>query len=145
MKNIVYTDSARQKLVELHEDLDLQITQYLREAKYSFGDEFIEVTASDIEEVRWRIRIIKPNKQAYNRVLLVNLSIMIGITILLIGLFYPYFEDFINNSSPAQLQFTLFGLLLTVFGLLYLFLMRVKRNKEKELLKRSFEDKTHVE
>lgn len=145
MKNIVYTDSANQKLATLHKEFDIKIEQYFRESKYSLGDEFIEVTASDIDEITNRIRIIKPNRQLFSRDLMVYMSIVVGTITTIVGFIYPYLTSFLENITSTQLFIILYGLSLTILGILYLFLNKIKRNKEKELFRSTFDEKIHRE
>ncbi len=59
-KKIIYTETAKERLSNLHSEVDAKIEVYLQEKKYVPGDDFIEITASDIDSVSEKIRIIRP-------------------------------------------------------------------------------------
>ena len=61
-KKIIFTDSAKMRLEKLHIDIDAQIETYLKDRKNVPGDDFIEITASDIDELSYRLKIIRPTR-----------------------------------------------------------------------------------
>jgi len=130
MKDIKYTDTAQERLDRLYLEFKDQIEDYIRSTKYNLGDDFIEVTASDIEEIRRRIRIIRPYKSTYSRSMIMYLSIVFGVILMIFGIYYDSIMAIFKEGNPVRLFATLYGLLMIIFGVFYLFIFKQRKNKE---------------
>lgn len=129
-RKIVFTESAVKRLEKLHRNVDYQIENYLIDRKFVPGDDFIEVTGSDIDDVENRLKIIGPSSLNSKRVIL-NIYAIIGAITFLIGIFYSEIKDIVNGDRErlvlliAGLSFSLASLFLS-----YYFRQRDKRQKD---------------
>jgi hypothetical protein len=131
-KKIVFTDSANMRLEKLHMDLNAQIEQYLRDRKNVPGDDFIEVTASDIDELSYRIRIIRPSRANMKQVILYIYAI-IGIITTIVGLFFNQIKNILFEDKERLIIITV-GLTFSLAALLAAFMNKTKEKKEQELI-----------
>lgn len=129
---IVYTKSAQERLNRLNKDIEQRVTDYIKMRKFVPGDDFIEITASDIEDVWKRITIIPPQKSQFRQLILFIYAVM-GIVLTLFGLFYSNFTTLIQDE-PNRLMVITIGLTLSMFSVLFSFYLNAKQKKEKELL-----------
>lgn len=128
-KKIFYTDSAKERLEKFHTEISQRIDKYLYERKYIPGEDFIEVTASDIEEISNNIRFIKPTKTSLRKLIPATYAIM-GILLVVFGLLYDDIRKLIENQ-PTRLVFIISGLVMFFLGYFSLFLLNSKEKLEK--------------
>jgi len=131
-KKIIFTDSAKMRLERLHIDIDAQIEAYLKDRKNVPGDDFIEITASDIDELSYRLRIIKPTRTNTKHLILFVYAV-IGMISTIIGLFYTQIKIIIFEDK-VRLMFIVFGLSLMAIAFVMSYLFKLKERKENELL-----------
>ncbi|WP_444666778.1 hypothetical protein [Flavobacterium columnare] len=131
-KKVIFTDSAKVRLEKLHTDIDLQIENYLRDRKNVPGDDFIEVTASDIDDLSYRIRIIRPNKSSSRQLILLLYGAM-GLLSTLIGLFYSEIKTILFEDKE-RLIFFVVGLTFSSVSFFLYYLTQTRERKEKEIL-----------
>ena len=131
-KKIIFTDSAKMRLEKLHIDIDAQIETYLKDRKNVPGDDFIEITASDIDELSYRLRIIRPTRTNSRQLILYVYAIM-GMISTIIGLFYTQIKTIIFEDKE-RLIFILGGLLFTTTALVMSYMYKLKERKEQDIL-----------
>lgn len=127
-KKIFYTDSAKERLEKFHIEINQRIDKYLQEKKYIPGDDFVEITASDIDEISNSIRFYRPTKLPIRKLIPATYAIF-GILLIIFGLFYEQIRTLIENQ-PTRLIFILSGLTMFFFGYFYLFLINSKEKRE---------------
>lgn len=113
-KQIIYTDAATKRLNELHDKLKADIEDELRERKNVPGDETVEVTGSDVDDLANSMRLSFFERQQARllmRDLIVKMYLAIGILTLAAGLLYPYLRTVADN--PIQLSLLGTGLLMS--------------------------------
>jgi hypothetical protein len=113
-KNIVYTESGKRRLDSLIERLSKDVESELIQRKRVPGDEEIEVTGSDVDEIARSIRITFLGAHHYRLVardLIVKAYLGSGIVMLAAGLLYPYIRYW--RDDPIQAMLILTGLLMT--------------------------------
>lgn len=131
-KKIIYTDSAKSRYEKLNSEIREKIEEYIRSNKNVPGDEFIEVTASDLDDLSNRIRIIQTNKTPFKFMIVIFYGIA-GIVMTTAGLVYDSFEElFLKN--PERLMFIAMGIILTSFSASYYYVLRQRELREKEYL-----------
>lgn len=131
-KNINFTEAGKVRLGKLHSDIDDQIINYLKERKNVPGDDFIEVTASDIDELSHRLKIVRPNKTVTKQIIL-NLYAIFGALTTLVGFFYSDFKKILFEDKE-RLVLILGGLSFTVAALTLSYLFKIKERREKEII-----------
>lgn len=135
-KKIIYTESAKERLEKLHFEVNKEIEDFLQERKYIPGEDFIEITALDIDEVSKRFRIVRNSPSRYMRSLIPALYSVVGTALVVVGLFY---EDIITliKDNPLRLMLIGTGFVMVGMSWLYLYLIRIRDRKnelEKEIL-----------
>ena len=135
-KEIIYTDASLKKLESVTEDLKKRMERDIYDSKYYLGEENIEITASDIEDVYRRIRIMRKDNKSFASKRLTKLIIPLyfftGIFIMLFGMFYEQIQYMIYES-PKSLLFILVGFLCSlVSGIMYLS-YRQRENERREI------------
>jgi hypothetical protein len=142
-KTIVLTDAAHDRLDKLYAKLRLDIEKELRERLYVPGDDTVEVTASDVDELAHRLKVVFPTREYYGRSsirLLPRVYLAMGIITFLAGLFYPYLESLRDNPTQAALVVT--GLLMSVASILMFQWLKQRDARRVEQILRS-RDVTH--
>lgn len=129
---IQLTSSGEQRLESLNAEIKELVLNNIKNAKYAPGDDFIEVTASDIEKVANRLKIIQPQKSQIRQLLILSYSIL-GVLLTIIGFFYEQFKDILSDD-PTRLMLVVMGLFLTFFSGFFSIYLKQKQKQEKELL-----------
>lgn len=131
-KEMIFTESATHRLHKLHSDIDIQIKDYLRERKNVPGDDFIEVTASDIDELSSRVRIIRTNKTNAKQLVLYIYGIT-GVLVTVIGLFFDSLKKLVVEDR-TRFFLILSGLMFSMVSLTLSYVLKLRDKKEKELV-----------
>lgn len=132
---INYTEAAKQKIDELNKKYIQDLEYFLKETKYVPGEDFIEVTASDINELAKYIKIIYPRTKVFEiRNFVLKTYFVLGILTIFCGLFYSEIQNIILYR-PIQAVITLTGVITTVVAFLILqsFKRKEVRMEEDEL------------
>lgn len=131
IKKIIYTESAKDRLSKFYLDVENQLEDYLRDRKFVPGDDFIEVTASDIDEAAYKFRFVRPLKTNTRKLIPVVYSIM-GLIMTITGLYYEQIRILLEGN-PVRLIFIISGITMLFIGWFYLYYLRIRDNKfEKE-------------
>ena len=86
---INYTDVAKDRLQKLNEGISEKLQDMLIDRKSIPGEQIIEITGSDVEELARSLRIVtRSERDTTYRSFLLRLILVIGILIALFGLFY---------------------------------------------------------
>jgi hypothetical protein len=132
---VIYTESAKQELEAFQQRQVSQLEQIIRERKYVFGDEVLEVTASDIREAA---EYIRPISRGYRRRLMTvslvtQVYMFFGIILTLGGVAYPYLRD-LNKQSLTQFTLIIAGVTITLasFFMALFYKLRAQRLEEYE-------------
>jgi len=128
-KKIIYTETAKQRFEKFHIEINEEVGRYFQERKFVPGDDFIEITASDIDEVAQRFRISRPVKTNSVRTLIPVVYTTMGLILTIIGLFYDQFKT-ILEGDPKRLIFIGGGLFMIFISWTYLYLMKTREKKE---------------
>lgn len=131
---IVYTESALIELEKFQEKRKEELEVFLKNRKYVFGDEVLEITASDIRDAERNFKAsdISRSKLPVTNMIL-KLYMIMGIMMVLIGLFYSQLRQLIEGN-PIQLTLILGGVVLSLVSFFgsYYFRMREIRRAEFE-------------
>lgn len=129
-KKIIYTESAKARLDQFHIEVDRQLEDYFRDRKFVPGDDFIEVTGMDIDEVANRFRFIRPTRTSV-RSLIPAIYTFFGVTMTLIGLFYEQIVHLIQGN-PVRLVFIISGIFMVLVSWFYLYYMKIREHREEQ-------------
>lgn len=132
-KKVVFTDSAKMRLEKLHLDINSQIENYIRDRKNVPGDDFIEVTASDIDELSYLLRIVRPFK-TNSRQLILYIYAITGVVTTLIGLFYDQILLLLESENKTRLLLILGGLIFSSAAFFLMYIFKIKERRERELI-----------
>jgi ABC-type bacteriocin/lantibiotic exporter with double-glycine peptidase domain len=137
---VVYTEAAEQELHRFHDQQKEMLEKLVAEKKVVFGDDVLEITASDIKEASRNIRPLRSNIVRYGNVqILTRLYVLIGILMMLGAIYYREIEDFIYGNKTRGMLF-LMGALLSMIGIAanYLYMLRKRRflDAEQRMLER---------
>lgn len=131
---IQYTDAALQELQAFQSQQQKMLEQLISERKFVYGDEIVEVTASDIKEASVLIRAYRSRVTRNSSLgLLSKLYIALGALIAFGGYFYPKFQSiFFENRVQAMAILT--GVIMMCIGLVAgnLYRARIRRFQEME-------------
>jgi hypothetical protein len=132
-----YTDAALQELQAFQSHQQKLLEELISERKFVFGDETVEVTASDIKEASSYIRAYRPRIARYSSLRsLSQIYVALGALISLGGYIYPSFQSlFVENRVQGMAILT--GFVMMAFGGLagYLYRARIHRYDEIERMK----------
>ena len=128
-----YTDAANERLESLKCEYMNILKEIIKDRKYVPGDNFVEITASDLEQASQYLKVIAPRKSGSLRLVLVLYAFM-GIVMIIAGLFYPLIAEMIRES-PERLILTFGGFILLAAGIYGYY-----RVKQREALSRSIRE-----
>ncbi|EAQ82330.1 hypothetical protein [Blastopirellula marina] len=127
-KKIEYTESGKERLAELNDLIQRQIEDEIRERKFLPGDDVIEVTASDIEEVKRSMRLRFHNERAPRlqmTELVTRLYLVIGILLTLAGIMYPLLDTIRQN--PIQYSMIGMGVVMSLMSMFMTYYVKMRR------------------
>lgn len=132
---VIYTESAREELQVFHTQQREMLENIIKGKKYVFGDDTVEITASDIRDASRYIQAINIEKgrSTLMRNFFINFYLVMGILIALFGLFYPTIKKMLHES-PAQVAFVASGTLLIVIAMFVRFLFKYRDERTKRLV-----------
>lgn len=131
---VIYTEAAEQELQTFRERQKRLLEELIAEKKFIYGDESLEITASDIKETSEQIRAYRPASYRFRSTLLIGqLYIALGVLLMVGSYFYPLIERMLVENR-LQAMLVLVGAITVVTGLfaLYFYKLRQKRYEEME-------------
>jgi len=132
---VIYTEAAQQELRTFQENQKRLLEEMVAEKKFVYGDETLEITASDIKETAERIRPYRPmTRTRFHTIrLAAQVYISLGLIMMLGSFFYP---DLLRMFSENRSQAMIFGAgaLTVLLGVvaLYMYRLRLQRYDEME-------------
>jgi hypothetical protein len=130
---ILYSESGKKAMDEYLEGQKKQTERKIYEAKYVFGDDEVEITASDVKKTINHTFQNERRIVAKRRLLFIlETYIVLGILLVLTGTLYPLLLEMFE-SRPLQFMLITIGSSLTLagcFSWLYLY-KRYRSNKNK--------------
>ncbi len=133
---IIYTDSAKTELERFHQDRQKQLEAMIEHEKYVFGDEIVEITASDIRELEKRFYV--KEERAYRfptTTILLKMYFVVGIGMAVFGVFYDQFMELLTGN-PIQRLLVLSGVGLSVLSIIGNYYLRVRQEMREHHEKR---------
>lgn len=136
-KKIIYTESAKQRFDKFHLEINEEVERYFQEHKFVPGDDFIEITASDIDDLAQRFRISRPIRTNPIKTLIPIVYTAMGLILTGLGLFYEQFKT-ILEGDPKRLVFIGSGLFMILLSWAYVYL--IKSRERREQIERHFKE-----
>lgn len=131
---VVYTEAAEQEMLNFHQQQKELLEKLVAEKKVVFGDDVLEITASDIKEASKNIRALRPTNIRYSNVqLLTKVYVSLGVLMMVGAIYYPKIAELFQENRTQGMLF-LMGALMTLIGLLanYVYVLRKRRYLEAE-------------
>ena len=130
----VYTAAAEQEMLNFKNDQIKKLEQYISESKLIYGDDVIEITATDIREASKNFKILYENKNnTISSDLITTIYIFIGV-FMIVGSFL--YQDIIHILKENRIQGTLLmmGTSMVTIGVFakHFFITRKKRFLQNE-------------
>lgn len=137
-KKIKYTDSASAKISSVLINLKERIEEDIRDSKNYPGEDFIEITASDIEDTYQRINLRSKQSKNYLRNRMVKqilpIYFVLGILMTIYGLLYDQITELITtNSSKLYIIFAGF-LFSLITAAMYALLKQKEIDRRKDII-----------
>jgi len=134
----VYTEAALQELQSFQKRQQKLLESLIAERKFVFGDETVEVTASDIKEAAEFIRAYRPRMTKYSSVrVLSQLYVFLGGLITVGALLYPRIQVLLEENR-VQAMAALVGITMMVVGVFAGYFYRLRARREEEIEKMHF-------
>ena len=113
-KSIKYTAPAREAIERAQEKYKDELESIIRERKYVPGEDFIEVTASDVERATRQVTVLSDRTRDHRELILRSYMIL-GVLTIGLGLFY---EDivFMLRNNPTQFMLIVAGITMVAVG-----------------------------
>lgn len=123
----LYTEAAARELESFKANQQLILEKIVAERKLVFGDEVLEITASDVKKASQRIRPIQPIIRHMRTTDIVTRAyIVIGIGLMVGAFFYPQIQViFVENRIQAMIFFM--GAAMAAIGWLFNYWVRFRR------------------
>jgi len=131
---VIYTEAAEQEIFVFQKQQKEILETVIAEKKIVFGDDVLEITASDIKEASRNIRIIRPTSVRNNNVqLLTKVYVVLGVLMMVGAVFYQRMIEFFSENK-AQGTLFMMGAAIALIGLLanYFYALRRRRYIEAE-------------
>lgn len=133
---IIYTESALEELEQFQKQRKDELESFLKEKKYVFGDDVVEITASDIREADRYFRVVDTSASKFPMTsILLKAYMFIGFAMVLVGLFYSDIKQLID-SNPMQLALVLGGVLLSLASFFGNYFIKLREDRRMEMEKR---------
>lgn len=133
----IYTEEAR-KLLPLYQDIfKKKLEEYVKRDKYTFGDEVVEITGSDVERVlkristRLDIELISRKKYEFLQYL-AYIYLLLGVVGIAVGFF---FDSIINiiHIQPQRIAIMVIGVFMLLISS-YMQSIIKRRYRERRIL-----------
>lgn len=131
---VIYTDAAQRELSEFQQRQKTLLEKLISDRKLVYGDDVLEITASDIKEAAHRIQPIRPIVRQYQSSrLLTRAYIVMGVAMMIGALFYPQIQEILEKNR-FQALFFFMGASITVIGWLFGYWLKLRQRRYVEQL-----------
>lgn len=116
-ESVHLTIDAERELERFLERTREEIVDTIEREKFIAGEEFLEITASDIRTVAARVRMARSRRHIDHVVLVTRAYMAMGLILFVVGLFYRDILDLLK-SDPFSAAIAGGGLFMALFGYL---------------------------
>jgi hypothetical protein len=135
---VIYTDAAQRELVEFQQRQKALLEELVSDRKLVYGDDVLEVTASDIKEAAHRIQPIRPTARHYqSSELLTRAYIIMGIAMMIGAFFYPQIQEILEKNKTQAFIFVT-GASITALGWLFGYWLKLRQRRFAEQLNKFY-------
>ena len=106
-KDIRYTEPAQEAIERAQKKYKEELESIIRDQKYVPGDDFVEITASDVERATNQVRFVSKGKSESHELIL-EVYMVLGVFTVALGLFYEQIRFMVQNS-PARFMLVVAG------------------------------------
>lgn len=106
-KDIRYTEPAQEAIEKAQLKYKKELEDIIREQKFVPGEEFLEITASDIERATEQVHFISKKKSDV-RELIIDMYMVLGGFTVVLGLFFDQIRHMMEND-PIQFMLVIMG------------------------------------
>jgi len=106
-KDIRYTDPAQAAIERAQSKYREELGSIIRDQKYVPGEDFVEITAADIERATNQVRFVSKRKSEV-RELILEVYMLLGVFTVVLGLFYEQIR-FMMQNNPTQFMLVVTG------------------------------------
>ena len=139
---ITYTEAGNLELRSFQDRQKRLLEELISERKYIYGDEVLEVTASDIKEVASLIRPVSRLRTRFRSVhLLGRAYIIVGSLIAIAAFLYPYFVQMLQENK-SQATLLLGGICVALVGVFAHFYANM-RERRFDAMERDMRERWH--
>ncbi|UAB68707.1 hypothetical protein INR79_09090 [Vibrio sp. SCSIO 43132] len=135
---VIYTESGSQALENYQSLRKRELEEFLQKEKYVFGDEFVEITATDIKNAEKEITYVKSSRRSSlpMTATLLKVYMFLGLVMVTYGVFYDQIMEFIHGGATEQMAFIFGGVALSLIsGLAHYYIkMRDERRATQKAL-----------
>ncbi|SBS68813.1 hypothetical protein [Vibrio atlanticus] len=138
---VIYTESGSQALENYQLLRKRELEEFLRKRKYVFGDDFVEITATDIKNAEKEITYVKPNRRTSlpMTATLLKVYMFVGLIMVVVGVFYEQIMELIYGGATQQMLFIFGGIALSlVSGLAHYY---IQKRDERRAMQKALEIK----
>lgn len=134
--NTKYTEAGERELGLFKRKQVSLLEDIIRERKYIFGDEELEITASDIMEAESMFRVVRSSsyreRKLYLTQYLLKLYAILGISTIFLGITYPYLQNiFVENRT--QFLIVAGGIFMSALSSLMFFWVRQREQRYRRM------------
>lgn len=126
----IYTESANIELDRFQKKQKSVLEELVSQKKYAFGDDEIEITASDIREASERIRPIRlsSRRNTLPIELLSKLYTLMGAVLVVAGVYWSDLMNLLYNN-PTQFMLILLGLTVFFLGIMMQMYIKIRSQR----------------
>jgi hypothetical protein len=125
----VYTESAQRELEHFVLRQKKMLEDLVSEQKRVFGDDVLEITASDIRDIARQIRPVRSLARSYfASELLTRVYIILGIAMMGGAFIYPDIKEMLARNQTQAFMF-LVGAAMTVVGVMFGYWLRLRKRR----------------
>lgn len=125
----IYTDAAQRELELFKANQQFMLEELVAERKLVFGEDVLEITASDIKEAAHRIRPLRPTiRRTQTTELVTKAYIVIGVVMMIGAFFYPQIQAILVENRIQALIF-LMGATMAALGWILSYWLSVRKKR----------------
>ncbi len=115
------------------------------EKKFVFGDDVLEITASDIKEASRKIRVFRPTSIRYRNIQVITKVYVIACVLMMLGaIYYTRIIEFFQENRTQAMLFII-GAVMTLIGILLNSVFMLRRRRYLEIEKMIIETSSKTE
>jgi len=133
-RRIIYTDAAKERRARLIDEVSAKLESILVERKFVPGEDVVELTASDVDEVARTLEFHfrdRYEQRARFQQLVTSSYLAIGVLLVIAGLFLEYVQVLLE--SPTQRLLVVMGMLMTAMSIVLRSSMRSRAARYERL------------